>query len=153
MSLAKIATPELTASTDKWVFVACRDRTSAREWMTRHAHGSWVHSVVLSASEYWGILKRHRFFVSPSGLGVQSPKTYASILAGAVPICNAQNEAYRRLRNEGWPIVIECDCRGQRNLRARVVGGFDAAHRRRATMPPVADLLEMGSSWRSVHSA
>jgi len=112
-----------------------------------------VHSSVLSASDYWSVLKRHRFILSPSGLGVQSPKTYESILAGAFPICHADNVAYRRLRNEGWPIVIERDCRGHRNLRARVVGGFDAAHRRRATMPPVADLLEMGSSWRSAHSA
>ena len=122
LSLAKTPMRELTALKDRWLFAAwgamypqldrspsCRDRASAREWVTRHAHEPWVHSAVLPASAYWGTLKRHRFMLSPSGLGVQSPKTYESILAGAVPICHARNAAYRRLRDEGWPIVIVDD--------------------------------------------
>ena len=42
---------------------------------------------------------------------MQSPKTYESILAGAVPICRERKAAYRRLCNEGvgWPIVIVRD--------------------------------------------
>ena len=121
-AVASTPMSELIASKDKWLFAAwgamypqldrspsCRDRTSARERVTQHAHESWVHSSVLSASDYWSVLKRHRFILSPSGLGVQSPKTYESILAGALPICHADNVAYRHLRNEGWPIVIVHD--------------------------------------------
>ena len=120
--LASTPTSLLIASKDKWLFAAwetvyphfdrsasCRDRTSARVWVTQHANDSWVSASVVSATEYWRVLKRHRFIISPSGLGVQSPKTYEAILAGALPICHHDNVAYRTLRDEGWPIVIVKD--------------------------------------------
>jgi hypothetical protein len=91
-----------------WSFLDRRepDRIQAKAWVNQTRNASWIHASVVSPQEYWEVLSRHRFMLSPSGWGVQSPKTYEAIIAGTIPICHGSNVAYRRLRDEGWPFVI-----------------------------------------------
>jgi hypothetical protein len=87
----------------------CRDRGAARQWVTRHQHEPWVSSTKLAPVAYWDALPRYQFVLSPSGLGVQSSKTFEALTALAIPIVHSSNVAYRRLRAEGWPLAMVDD--------------------------------------------
>lgn len=84
----------------------CKDRVSAVKWLQTHANESWIDRNKTSPHVYWSRMAEHRFFLSPSGLGVQSPKTFEAIASLTVPICHRSNLAYLRLASEGWPIII-----------------------------------------------
>ena len=84
----------------------CRDRQAAVRWLQGMANASWISKGKRSPKEYWPILARHRFALSPSGLGIQSPKTYEALAVLTIPICHRTNLAYAQLAAEGWPIVL-----------------------------------------------
>lgn len=85
---------------------ACKDRGEALRWVNAHANVSWLHHDRTNPAKYWPALAEHRFFLSPSGFGLQSPKTFEAIATLTIPICHRSNLAYVRLAGEGWPLVI-----------------------------------------------
>jgi hypothetical protein len=103
----------------KWLFSAwghyqpqldrspnCKDRGEAVRWVNTHANESWLDHNRTHPTTYWATLAEHRFSLSPSGLGLQSSKTFEAIATLTVPICHRSNLAYVRLAQEGWPLVI-----------------------------------------------
>jgi len=118
---AMLLTPtvDLLRGKSHWLFAAwgsmypqldrsrsCPDRGAARVWLRGLGSTAWVHTAKVAPDAYLDVLSAHRFMLSPSGLGVQSPKTYEALLAGTIPICHASNVAYRKLREDGWPLVV-----------------------------------------------
>jgi hypothetical protein len=67
---------------------------------------SWLNHTKVPADRYLSELCKYRFILSPGRLGVQSPKTFEALLVGAVPVCHAMYLAYRKLRGDGWPLVV-----------------------------------------------
>ena len=115
-----------------------RDRASARDWADAQVGQPWLHRRRLAPAEWWTELPRHRFLLNPSGLGMQSAKApfaaqepaatpapplpssepsepsrpvqaFEALLVGTIPICHASNAAYRKLKSEGWPLVVVHD--------------------------------------------
>ena len=37
---------------------------------------------------------------------MQTPKAFEALLVGTVPICHGGNAAYRKMKEEGWPLVL-----------------------------------------------
>jgi len=118
---AMVRTPmaDLRRGKSRWLFASwgalypqldrspsCPDRAAARAWLRGVGSAAWVHASEVAPDSYLDVLAAHRFMLSPSGLGVQSPKTYEALLTGTIPICHASNVAYRRLRDDGWPFVV-----------------------------------------------
>jgi hypothetical protein len=118
---AMVHTPmaDLLGGKSRWLFASwgsmypqldkspsCPDRAAARAWLRGVGSTAWVHTSEVAPDSYLDVLAAHRFMLSPSGLGVQSPKTYEGLLVGTIPICHAANLAYRRLREDGWPFVV-----------------------------------------------
>lgn len=68
-----------------------------------------VNSSKVSPYEYWRMLPSYKFVLSPSGLGAQSPKTFEALSTLTIPIVHSSNIAYKRLRDEGWPLAVVDD--------------------------------------------
>lgn len=85
---------------------SCKDRQDAVRWVSAHANDPWLNHNRTDPANYWSALTEHRFFLSPSGLGLQSPKTFEAISTLTIPICHRSNFAYVQLAEEGWPLVI-----------------------------------------------
>ena len=68
-------------------------------------HSTWVTRTQVNLTEWWGTLARFRFMLSPTGNGIQSPKTMEALAVQTIPIVQ-DTPAYRDLQRMGYPIVV-----------------------------------------------
>lgn len=66
---------------------------------------TWLHRQLWPFSEYLRAISQYVFFVSVSGMGIQSPKLFEALLAGTIPIVT-RNPANEDLLSYGFPIIM-----------------------------------------------
>ena len=92
------------AQRPEWV----RSRVEAGRFCERHHASDWLNCSDVSMQAWWEVLPRHRFMLSPTGNGIQSPKLLEAWLAGVVPVClrSAHAYAFTELAAAGWPVAV-----------------------------------------------
>ena len=88
--------------------VTIASRRQAGRLCATRAHEAWLTCATVPRERWWAELAKYRFLLSPTGRGVQSPKTFEAMLAGTIPICQATPAALE-LRGAGWPLVVVSD--------------------------------------------
>jgi hypothetical protein len=66
----------------------------------------WIRSGSMKPDEYWANLANSRFFLSPEGDGVQTPKIIEALLVLTIPIVSTKAVAWRQLKEAGFPLVL-----------------------------------------------
>lgn len=90
-------TPELTNTIES--------RRQASEFCSRRRGAAWLRCELVEQKDWYATLAGYRFLLCPTGNGVQSPKWLEALLAGVIPIAQAE-PAFVSLRDSGWPMVV-----------------------------------------------
>ncbi|KAH8060078.1 hypothetical protein JL722_5035 [Aureococcus anophagefferens] len=80
-------------------------RAAATDLCARRGGEAWLDCGAVAREDWWAALAGHKFMLDPAGHGVQSPKWYEALLAGAVPVC-LREPAFEALAAAGWPMVL-----------------------------------------------
>jgi hypothetical protein len=88
-----------------WEVDYVKSRTRAQAFVAKTSAPWLVHKTV-AFNQWFDELAKHRFMISPSGNGVQSPKLLEAMLMGTIPIVESEYAAYTDLRDMGLPIVV-----------------------------------------------
>ena len=80
-------------------------RAAAADLCARRGGEAWLDCGAVAREGWWAALAGHKFMLDPAGHGVQSPKWYEALLAGAVPVC-LREPAFEALADAGWPMVL-----------------------------------------------
>lgn len=80
-------------------------RAAAADLCARRGGEAWLDCGAVAREDWWAALAGHKFMLDPAGHGVQSPKWYEALLAGAVPVC-LREPAFEALAAAGWPMVL-----------------------------------------------
>ena len=80
-------------------------RAAAADLCARRGGEAWLDCGAVAREDWWAALAGHKFMLDPAGHGVQSPKWYEVLLAGAVPVC-LREPAFEALAAAGWPMVL-----------------------------------------------
>lgn len=94
------------AKSSRWLFLERRIPERKRLRLLQQRRAKFIDDISCSPLVWYERLSDYKFFVSPVGGGVQTPKLFESILCETIPIvCN--NVAHRELRDiYGFPLLI-----------------------------------------------
>lgn len=81
-----------------------QSRIAASKWIDST---SLVNRTLIPRQDYHRVLGQHKFAMSPTGGGIQSPKVWEAILVLTIPIVQRpQAAAYAALREAGYPLAV-----------------------------------------------